>query len=126
MSGLVGAKAGPMIETGGQLRTVCAAYMKKNARETENILVKRDECKEYLSGFVAAYGVRRDTVLTSELEGTVSPGYDAMPCFKFPDYLSFSDFARLVVDFVNAHPEYGSKPAFQAAAASLAAKYPCR
>jgi hypothetical protein len=119
------ANAAPMIETGQQLSAACAAYLKKTARESENILAKRDSCREYLSGFAAAYSTGKDTDLTSELEG-ISSGADAPSCFKFPDYLSFSDFARLVVDFVSTHPDYKSRPAFHTTAASLANKYPCR
>jgi hypothetical protein len=120
------AKAGPLIETGQQLSAACAAYLKKSARETENILAKRDSCREYLAGFAAAYAIGKDTDLTSELEGISPSTAEAPLCFKFPDYLSFSDFARLVVDFVSTHPDYKSKPAFHTTAASLANKYPCR
>lgn len=119
------AAAAPMIETGRQLRAACAAYLQKTTRETENIMAAHDACKEYLSGFIAAYGVSQQVDLTLELEGTGSEP-DAALCFRLPTYLSFSDFARLVVDFGQGHREFESKPAFQLAAASLVAKYPCR
>jgi hypothetical protein len=120
------AHAGIMVETGRQLELVCSAYLNKSVRETENSLVETDSCKQYLGGFIRAFGVSRKADLTAELQGTASPDRDAMACFQLPDYLSFTDFARAVVAFVKRHPEYETRAAYQATAASLAAEYPCR
>ncbi|MBI1210354.1 MAG: hypothetical protein GC190_02740 [Alphaproteobacteria bacterium] len=119
------AHAALMVETGRQLKAVCEAYLNKSERENENALVKADECKSYLTGFVDVYNIDGGAKLNSELSGTMAHAPRSTTCFKLPDYLAFHDFARLVVSFVKSHPGYEERPAYVVAAASLAGKYPC-
>jgi hypothetical protein len=116
------------LETGGQLAATCAAFLRKTPRDLEDVTLKRDACRDYLTGFVEANADGRQTVLSSEIEGEGSLGQPAerMACFRMPDYLSFAGFARLVVDFTASNPDYRTKPAYATAAASLASRFPCK
>jgi hypothetical protein len=141
------------IETGSQLAAACKIYLAKNAREAENAAAPVDPCRAYLAGFAAAYGVGQSQALDTRVGGTApsppppttikvdpwtkpearvtskaptSPREEKMACFALPSYLSYAEFAKLVVGYVETHPDDGSKPAYIVTAAALAQTYPCK
>jgi hypothetical protein len=141
------------IETGAQLVAACQTYLTKSAKESENVVVPVDPCRAYLAGFAAAYGVGQSKNLELRVSGAAptppppreidvapwrkpgsggtkeapaAPKEEKLPCFVLPSYLSYADFAKLVIAFVSAHAEYRTKPAYIATAAALAEKYPCK
>lgn len=141
------------IETGGQLAAACEAYLAKSARETENALAPADPCRSYLAGFASAYGIGQSQTLATRVEGAApsppppasikvgpwtkpgsgvtseaptAPREEKMACFVLPPYLSYANFAKLVVAYVTAHTDQRAKVAYLVTAAALAEKYPCK
>jgi hypothetical protein len=143
------------IETGAQLASACNTYLAEGAQETENVVRPIDPCRAFLTGFASAYGIGQSKTLESRVTnaapsppppaqykmgqwtkpeppppgptvGPSAPKEEKMACFALPPYLSYRDFAKLVVDFVSAHADYGTTPAYITAAAALAGKYPCK
>lgn len=120
--------AGP-IETGAQLSTACQTFLARSSQARENALVPIDPCRAYLTGFIEAYGAAQEAELESRVTNAApspAPNAEKMACFTLPQYLSFHDFAKLVVDFTASHAEYRTKPAYITVAAALAGKYPCQ
>lgn len=141
------------IDTGGQLATACKSFLGKGTQDAENALAPADPCRTYLAGFASAYGIGQTTTLDTRVTGAapsppppssikVGPWTkpdagatgaapatapeEKMACFILPAYLSYKEFARLVVDYVAAHADYEAKPAYLATAAALGGKYPCK
>ena len=115
------------IETDAQLAAACQEFLVTKARDSDNALTPVHHCRNYLSGFIAAYGVAQQTELDARIMGTAPASTEErMACFRMPDYLSFHDFAMTVVDYTVANPEYKAKPAYITTAAALASKFPCK
>ncbi len=119
------ANPGKPIETGAQLLDACKAFAAADGKTPENAIAPPNACKGYLSGFVRAYQAQQQASLNAALQGTSSGGGGETLCIAFPDFLSFKDFAQIVVAYAEADPARAGEPAYDVTGHALAEKYPC-
>lgn len=110
------AETAPENMTGRDLVGQCETYLANDA-------ARPSPCRDFLIAHMTAFKTSQDERLAAALQGAELP--DAGPCIRMPDFLSWSELARLTVERGNANTGLLDAPASALVLETLAMTYPC-
>lgn len=115
-----GASAATDVEDGTELVDTCTALLADGSAAGS----EGERCKNFLVNMVMA---QEETLTIGQPFRAVRLGPDEKgeACFQLPDNLPFAEFARQVTSYAEQNPDMTKRPAYELAARSLEAKYPC-
>jgi len=110
------------IRTGDDLALACRALSEHDV--SDDGALAATACSTFLGAMVKkAYD---STEAGAPTEFTrLGPNGDQVACFRLPPKLSFIDFANLILNYEDQHPELADRPAFETGAYTLSTNFPC-
>jgi hypothetical protein len=115
-------KAEEDIHTGDDLIAACHALTAPDTSDAG--VLASTACRHFLGTMVLRVYKATQPGMPTEFS-RIGPKGDETACFRLPSSLPFTDLAGYIASYYQAHPELGERPAFELAARTLAAKYPC-
>ncbi|HEX7775208.1 MAG TPA: Rap1a/Tai family immunity protein [Parvibaculum sp.] len=110
------------IHTGADLIAACHALTAQDTSDAGTLA--STACRHFLGTMVLKVYKATTPGMPTEFS-RIGPKGDETACFRLPPSLPYTDLAGYIASYYEAHPELGERPAFELAARTLAAKYPC-
>jgi hypothetical protein len=110
--------------TGKELVDLCRSEMAPDADKAKRRPGSPQwQCRSYMQGyFEAVRWLNQESDLRSP--GS-APGLRPAGCMRLPDFVSFSDLAKILVDYGQSHPETADISGSELMQRALQDKYPC-
>ncbi len=109
--------------SGKDLVTLCKATTEAAPGAAIRPATPEWQCRSYLQGyFEALHWINHASPLRSPM---YPPGMRPAGCISLPDFVSFTDLAKVIVTFADAHPDALADTASGLTHGALEEKYPC-
>jgi hypothetical protein len=110
--------------TGKELTDLCKSEMAPNAEQAQRKPGSPQwQCRSYIQGyFEAVRWLNQESDIRSP---ATPPGLRPAGCMRLPDFVSFTDLAKIVVDYGESHPEAANVSGSELMQRALQDRYPC-
>jgi Rap1a immunity proteins len=111
------------IQTGRDLVGACTEYVARSTGEDYNAARRPHPCLTFLQGFAASLISRQEAAQNGRIQGL--PYASKEPCIRLPDFLSFKDMAKRILQYAQNYPAMLSAPAATLAQKTMERDFPC-
>ena len=111
------------IDTGKDLVTECSDYLARGAAQDNNVARAPHPCRSFLQGFFVSLIERENTRRDALVRGL--PYSAKEKCVRLPPFLSYTDMAQRILNYVKQNPQALETPAATVAQLTVERDFPC-
>jgi hypothetical protein len=111
------------IQTGQDLVNACNNYLVRSAGEDNNAARAPHPCRSFLQGFFVSLIERENARQDAMVRGLPYSSKDQ--CVRVPDFLSYTEMARRLINFAQYNPASLPQPASRLAQQTMERDFPC-
>jgi hypothetical protein len=111
------------IETGADLVAACQDYLGKGAEQDNNVARAPHPCRTFLQGFFVSLIEREKARQDAMVKGI--PYASKERCVRLPDFLSYIDMAKRLINYGQNNAQAMQGPALLLAQQTVERDFPC-